>query len=74
MQASARSLSAGDTDALSLQRKLHGVCCVTNQVCHGCAGIYQEPNCRWKEDELDHAVTLMGYGRSTHGQEFWLIK
>eukprot|EP00891_Asterochloris_glomerata_P008862 jgi/Astpho2/8862/Aster-05494 len=37
-------------------------------------GIYQEPNCRWKEDELDHAVTLMGYGRSTHGQEFWLIK
>lgn len=28
----------------------------------------------WKAEELDHAVTLMGYGTSEEGEDYWLIK
>ena len=38
------------------------------------AGVYKEPDCMWKEGELDHAVTLMGYGTDPQGQDYWLIK
>ena len=38
------------------------------------AGVYKEPNCMWKEGDLDHAVTLMGYGTTHHGEDYWLIK
>lgn len=38
------------------------------------AGVYREPSCLWKADDLDHAVTLMGYGTSAEGSDYWLIK
>ena len=37
-------------------------------------GVWKEPGCFWKVGDLDHAVTLMGYGVSTHGNSYWLIK
>lgn len=37
-------------------------------------GVYKEPSCMWKAEELDHAVTLMGYGTSEEGEDYWLIK
>ncbi|KAL3135552.1 hypothetical protein ABBQ38_006030 [Trebouxia sp. C0009 RCD-2024] len=37
-------------------------------------GVYQEPDCKWKAGDLDHAVTLVGYGTSERGQDYWLIK
>ncbi len=39
-----------------------------------CTGVYKEPSCMWKAEELDHAVTLMGYGTSDQGEDYWLIK
>jgi len=36
-------------------------------------GIYYEPNCGSKPDDLDHAVLLVGYG-SIGGEDYWLVK
>ena len=37
-------------------------------------GVYKEPDCMWKAQDLDHAVTLVGYGTSPQGEDYWLIK
>lgn len=36
-------------------------------------GIYYEPKCGNKLDELDHAVLLVGYGQ-LNGKPYWLVK
>jgi len=36
-------------------------------------GVYFEPECGNKPDNLDHAVLLVGYG-TIDGQDYWLIK
>jgi len=36
-------------------------------------GVYYEPDCGNKPDQLDHAVLLVGYGK-LKGQTYWLVK
>jgi C1A family cysteine protease len=36
-------------------------------------GVFYEPECGNKPDDLDHAVLLVGYG-NIYGQDYWLIK
>lgn len=36
-------------------------------------GVYFEPKCGNKEDELDHAVLVVGYG-TMNGEQYWLVK
>ncbi|EIE24547.1 cysteine proteinase [Coccomyxa subellipsoidea C-169] len=38
------------------------------------SGTYDEPNCMWKSDDLDHAVALVGYGTDEAGVDYWIIK
>jgi hypothetical protein len=35
---------------------------------------YDEPACKWKQDELDHSVMLVGYGTTESGKDHWTIK
>ncbi len=36
-------------------------------------GVYYEPECGNKEENLDHAVLLVGYGK-LNNQDYWLVK
>ncbi|XP_073962970.1 cathepsin L-like peptidase [Choristoneura fumiferana] len=36
-------------------------------------GVYYEPKCKNKVDELDHAVLAVGYG-TLNGHPYWLVK
>jgi Papain family cysteine protease len=35
---------------------------------------YDEPACKWKQDELDHSVMLVGYGSTEGGKDYWTVK
>ncbi|KAL6782370.1 hypothetical protein ACKKBG_A06525 [Auxenochlorella protothecoides x Auxenochlorella symbiontica] len=37
------------------------------------AGVYAEPDCFFKKDQLDHSMMLVGYGTSAEG-DYWLIR
>jgi hypothetical protein len=37
------------------------------------AGVYHEPNCLSKLQELGHSVLVVGYGRE-NGKDYWLAK
>jgi hypothetical protein len=37
-------------------------------------GVYKETSCMTKEDDLDHAVLLVGYGTTAGGEDYWLIR
>ncbi|CAL8467551.1 g7089 [Coccomyxa elongata] len=38
------------------------------------SGTYDEAQCMWKSDDLDHAVALVGYGTDEAGIDYWIIK
>ncbi|KAJ8932590.1 hypothetical protein NQ318_008525 [Aromia moschata] len=37
-------------------------------------GVYYDPQCGNKPDDLNHAVVLVGYGKEPNGQKYWLVK
>eukprot|EP00769_Ergobibamus_cyprinoides_P003903 gnl/Ergobibamus_cyprinoides/54.p1 GENE.gnl/Ergobibamus_cyprinoides/54~~gnl/Ergobibamus_cyprinoides/54.p1 ORF type:complete len:536 (-),score=272.60 gnl/Ergobibamus_cyprinoides/54:787-2175(-) len=37
-------------------------------------GIYADPECGWEDEDLAHAVTLIGYGTTDAGEDYWLIR
>ncbi|GAX81533.1 hypothetical protein CEUSTIGMA_g8961.t1 [Chlamydomonas eustigma] len=37
-------------------------------------GVYHRDDCGSTEDDLNHAVTLVGYGTTTEGVDYWLIR
>lgn len=38
------------------------------------SGIYDEPDCLWKPDDLDHAVAIVGYGKSDKDGDYWIVR
>jgi len=72
------NVTSGDEDALRLAIFKHGPISVAIDASHRTFsfysnGVYYEPTCGNKVDELDHAVLAVGYG-SLNGKDYWLIK
>ena len=67
----------GDEDALVLALVEHGPVAVSIDVMPSLvfysSGVYYEPNCSSKSEDLNHSVLAVGYG-SENGQDYWLIK
>jgi C1A family cysteine protease len=72
------NVTSGDLNALKLAIVKHGPISVGIDASHKTLsfyanGVYFEPKCGNKEDQLDHAVLAVGYG-ILNGQKYWLIK
>lgn len=37
-------------------------------------GVYHRSDCGTKDEELNHAVTLVGYGTTNEGVDYWLVR
>ncbi|XP_018560793.1 cathepsin L1-like [Anoplophora glabripennis] len=37
-------------------------------------GVYYDPECGSKPEEMNHAVLIVGYGVEPNGQKYWLVK
>lgn len=69
---------SGDLQALKLSMFTHGPISVAIDASHPSFsfyshGVYYEPLCGNRVNELDHAVLAVGYGR-LHGHDYWLVK
>lgn len=72
------NVTSGDADALKVALAKHGPISVAIDASHKTLsfysnGIYYDPECGNKPDQLDHAVLLVGYG-SINGNPYWLVK
>ncbi|XP_072948141.1 cathepsin L-like peptidase [Epargyreus clarus] len=72
------NVTSGDEKALRLAIFKHGPISVAIDASHKSFsfysnGVYFEPQCKNKIDELDHAVLAVGFG-VLNGQKYWLVK
>ncbi|XP_050671601.1 digestive cysteine proteinase 1 [Leptidea sinapis] len=72
------NVTAKDEKALKLAIFKHGPISVAIDASHKTFsfysnGVYYDPQCKNKVEELDHAVLAVGYG-VLNGQKYWLIK
>ncbi|XP_072546255.1 cathepsin L-like peptidase [Salminus brasiliensis] len=38
------------------------------------SGVYDDPYCGSRADDLDHAVLIVGYGTDKRGEDYWMVK
>ncbi|XP_051892253.1 digestive cysteine proteinase 1-like [Pristis pectinata] len=72
------NVTSGDSEALKMAIFKNGPVAVGIDASHKSFrfysnGVYYEPQCRNKLEDLDHAVLAIGYG-TINGQPYWLIK
>ncbi|XP_058066919.1 digestive cysteine proteinase 1 [Anopheles bellator] len=72
------NVTSGDPDAFKVALFKHGPLSIAIDAGHKSFsfysnGVYYEPECKSKLDELDHAVLAVGYGK-LNGEDYWLIK
>ncbi|XP_063387971.1 digestive cysteine proteinase 1 isoform X2 [Cydia fagiglandana] len=72
------NVTTNDEKALRLAIFKHGPISVAIDASHKTFsfyshGVYYEPECKNKVEELDHAVLAVGYG-ILNGQKYWLVK
>lgn len=72
------NVTTNDENALKLAIFKHGPISVAIDASHRTFsfysnGVYYEPKCGNKEENLDHAVLAVGYG-TINGKDYWLIK
>ncbi|KAK7100164.1 digestive cysteine proteinase 1-like [Littorina saxatilis] len=72
------NVTAYDQNALKMALAFKGPVSVAIDASHKSLsfyanGVYYEPACGSKPDDLDHAVLAVGYG-TMNGQDYWLVK
>ncbi|CAG2110740.1 unnamed protein product [Medioppia subpectinata] len=72
------NVTSGDTEALATALYYEGPVTVAIDASHKSlsfysSGVYYEPNCGNKPENLDHQVLAVGFG-SLKGEKYWLIK
>ncbi len=72
------NVTSGDPSALKVALSKHGPISVAIDASHRSLsfysrGVYFEPACSNKPEDLDHAVLAAGYGE-IEGKKYWLIK
>ncbi|XP_073986481.1 C1 family peptidase 26-29-p [Rhodnius prolixus] len=72
------NVTSNDENALRLAIFKHGPISVAIDADHRSFsfysnGVYYDPECKNKVDELDHAVLAVGYGK-LNGKDYWLVK
>lgn len=72
------NVTSGSIDSLKEAIATKGPCAVGIDAAHlsfvfYANGVYYEPECGNKADDLDHAVLAVGYG-TLDGQAYWLVK
>ena len=72
------NVTSGDNNALKVAMAKHGPISVGIDASHKSLsfyanGVYYEPKCGNRPDDLDHAVLAVGYGEIM-GKKYWLIK
>lgn len=72
------NVTSGDADALKVAVAKHGPISIAIDASHKTFsfysnGVYYDPQCGNKPEQLDHAVLLVGYG-NIQGKPYWLVK
>ncbi|CAG9835411.1 unnamed protein product [Diabrotica balteata] len=72
------NVTSGDENALRMALVRHGPISVAIDASHKTFsfysnGVYYDPQCGNKEEDLDHAVLAVGYG-VINGEKYWLVK
>lgn len=72
------NITSGSIDALKEAIATKGPCAVGIDASHlsfvfYANGVYYEPSCGNKPEDLDHAVLAVGYGK-LDGKDYWLVK
>lgn len=72
------NVTMGDENALKDAVATMGPISVAIQVLESLVffgqGVYYEPNCSSKYDDLNHAVLVVGYGTTPKGEDYWIVK
>lgn len=72
------NVTSGDANAMKVALFKHGPLSIAIDAGHKsfsyyANGVYYEPECKNKLEQLDHAVLAVGYGK-LNGEDYWLIK
>lgn len=72
------NVTSGDEEALRMAIANHGPISVSIDASHKSLsfysnGVYFEPDCMSKSEQLDHSVLAVGYGE-LNGEKYWLVK
>jgi hypothetical protein len=53
-----------------IEPHIGSVCCICAFPC----AVLDDPACKYKPEELDHSVVLVGYGTDEKQGDYWLIR
>jgi len=72
------NITSGDedaiADAIAFQNPVSVAFQVTDDFVHYKSGVYSNPSCGDKPSQVNHAVLAVGFGETTAGKKYWIVK